>query len=91
MNINRGIFQGDSFSPLLFVIALIPVTHVLRETGMGYKLEKNGPMINHMLFMDDLKVFAKNDNEVDSLVQTIRQCSTDIGMEFGISKCAVVT
>ena len=30
-------------------------------------------MINHMLFMDDLKIFAKNDNEVDSLLQTIRQ------------------
>ena len=91
VNINRGIFQEDSFSSLLFVIALIPLTHVLRKTGMGYKLEKDGPMINHMLFMDDLKIFARNDNEVDSLVQTIRQCSTDIGMEFGISKCAVVT
>ena len=45
---------------------------------MGYKLEKDCPMINHMLFMD-------------SLVQTIRQCSTDFGMGFGISKRAVVT
>ena len=76
---------------MLFVIALIPLTHVLRKTGMGYKLEKGGPMINLMLFMDDLKIFARNDNEVDSLVQTIGQCSTDIGMEFGISKCSVVT
>ena len=62
VKINRGIFQGDSFSPLLFVIALIPLTHVLRKRGMGYKLEKDGPMINHMLFMDDLKIFARKDN-----------------------------
>ena len=33
--IRRGIFQGDSFSPLLFVIALLPLMHILRETGMG--------------------------------------------------------
>ena len=57
VSINRGIFQGDSFSPLLFVIALIPLTHVLWEAKMGYQLEKNGPKISHMLFMDDLKLF----------------------------------
>ena len=34
--IRRRIFQGDSLSPLLFVIALLPLTHILRETGMGY-------------------------------------------------------
>ena len=32
--------QGDLFSPLLFVIALLPLTHILRDTGMGYQLEK---------------------------------------------------
>ena len=90
VNIKRGIFQGDSFSPLLFVIALIPLTHVLRESKMGYQLEKNGPKINHMLFMDDLKMFGKSFNEIDSLVQTVQQFSEDIKMEFGISKCAVV-
>ena len=30
--IRRGIFQRDSFSPLLFVIALLPLNHILRET-----------------------------------------------------------
>ena len=32
VNINRGIFQGDSLSPLLFVISLIPLILGL-ETG----------------------------------------------------------
>ena len=91
VDINRGIFQGDSFSPLLFVMALIPLTMVLRSTQMGYKMDKEGPELNHLLFMDDLKLFAKKENEIDSLVQTVNVCSKDIGMEFGISKCAVVT
>ena len=59
--IRKGIFQGDSFSPLLFVIALLPLSHILRETGMGYQLEKNGAKVNHLLFMNDLKLCGKND------------------------------
>ena len=29
--------------------------------------------------MDDLKIYGKNENEVDSLVKTVHQCSSDIG------------
>ena len=38
--IRRGILLGDLFSPLLFVIALLPLTHMLIETGMGYQPKK---------------------------------------------------
>ena len=89
--VRRGIFQGDPFSPLLFVIALLQLTHMLRETGMGYQLEKNGAKVNHLFFMDDLKLYGKNDKEIDSLIKTEWQCSEDIIMEFGILKCAIVS
>ena len=35
VNSKRDIFQGDSFSLLLFVVALIPLTLFLRESDMG--------------------------------------------------------
>lgn len=91
VSIKRGIFQGDSFSPLLFVVALIPISMVLRKVKMGYDLGKNGPRLNHLLFMDDLKLFGRTEREIDSMVETVRLCSSDIGMEFGISKCSVLT
>ena len=91
VKIRRGIFQGDSFSPILFVIALIPISLLLRKSNMGYKLNKDGTTINHLFFMDDLNLFARNENEIDSLVQTVNLCCSDIGMEFGISKCAVLS
>ena len=40
--------------------------------------------------MDDLKLYAMNEKGVDSLIQTVRVFSEDIGMEFGIEKCAVL-
>lgn len=90
VKINRGIFQGDTLSPLLFVISLIPMTLVLRDINIGYYLY-GGQKINQLLFMDDLKLFAKDENGLDSLVQTVRVFSEDIGMQFGIEKCAVLT
>ena len=40
--------------------------------------------------MDDLKLYAKNENSLTSLVQTVRIFSSDIGMEFGVDKCALL-
>ena len=90
VEIKRGIFQGDSLSPLLFVLALIPLSLVLRKERYGYRLGKDRTSINHLLFMDDLKVYGKNKDEVDGLVNTVRIFSEDIGMKFGIKKCAVL-
>ena len=36
--------------------------------------------------MDNIKVFAKNEKELETLIQTIRIYIQDIGMEFGIEK-----
>ena len=39
---------------------------------------------------DDIKLFAKNEKELKSLIQTIRIYSKNIGMEFGEEKCAML-
>ena len=45
--IQRGIFQRDALSPLLFVIAMMPFNHILRECTGGYNLSKSQEKINH--------------------------------------------
>ena len=90
VRIRRGIFQGDSSSPLLFVIAIIPLSLILREVNITYDLGKGNGKLNHLLFMDDLKLFAKNENQLKSLIHTVRIFSDDIRMEFGLSKCALL-
>ena len=89
-NIQRGIFQGDALSPLLFIIAMMPLNHILTKCTAGYKLSRSQETINHLMYMDDIKLFAKNEKELETLIRAVRIYSQDIGMEFGIEKCATL-
>ena len=40
INIQRVIFRGDTLSPFLFVIGLIPLSHTLRKINVRYQLGK---------------------------------------------------
>ena len=71
MNIRRGIFQGDSLAPLLFVICMIPLSLVLIKVKAGYEFRGKQLKIDHLLFMDDLKLFGKNEQQIDSLMKTV--------------------
>ena len=88
ININCGIFQGDSLSPPLFCLPLIPLTNELNNTK--YRCETYEKAINHLFYMDDLKLYAKNDKELEGLLSTVKKFS-NIAMEFGSDKCAKAT
>ena len=87
VNIRQGIFQDNTLSPLLFVVCLLQLTHILRDAAPGYHFASNRQKVYHLIFMDDLKLYASNEK---SLIQTVRVFSNDIGMEFGVNKCAVL-
>ena len=40
--------------------------------------------------MDDLKMPAKNEDQIDNLENTVRTFSEEIKMEFGLPKCGVL-
>ena len=50
VEIRQGIFQGDSLSPLVFVLALIPLSLILRKAKAAYEFSENKEKINHLLF-----------------------------------------
>ena len=71
VDVKRGIFQGDSLSPLLFVLSVVPLSLILRKVKACYEWGKKEYKLNHLLFMDDLKLFAKNEEQIDTLVGTV--------------------
>ena len=58
VEIKRGIFQGDSLSPLVFVLALIPLSLIFKKRKAAYEFSESKEKINHLLFIDDLKLYS---------------------------------
>lgn len=50
---------------------------VLHEIKVGYELKGKG-RINHLLYMDDLKLYGKTKEQVESLVNTVELISKRI-------------
>ena len=69
VKIQRGSFQGDALSLLQFEITTMPLNYVLRKCTESNKFIKSQEKINHLLYTDDLKVFAKK--QLDTLIQII--------------------
>ena len=69
---------------------MIPLSIILRNMKVGYIMKKNTTPINHLLFMDDLKLYGSNKNKLDSLMQTVRIFSEHIHMKFGLDKCTIL-
>jgi len=90
IKIQRGIFQEDSLSPLLFCICLIPLTEQLNRLNTGYEEHTTKTKISHLLYIDDLKLIAKSEEELQKQIKTVKTFSDVIHMEFGLEKCAKI-
>jgi hypothetical protein len=72
IKIQCGIFQGDSLSPLIFCICLIPPLTELNRLNTGYEEHIRKTKISHLLYMDDLKLIAKLEEELRKQIETVK-------------------
>ena len=63
---------------------------LLRKVKASYEWGRKKFKLNHLLFLDDIKLYVKSEEQIDSLVQIVFIFSKDIGIEFGLRKCGVV-
>ena len=84
----RGIFQGNSLSVVLFNLSVNPLSFLLRNLK-GYAAgTERFTNITHNFFVDDLKLYGSTLNNIKKLLDIATTFSRDIGMQFGIDKCA---
>ena len=69
---------------------MMPLNLILRKYTAGYKLSRSQEKIKLLMYMDGIKLFAKKEKELETLIHAVRIYSQDIEMEFGIEKCAVL-
>ena len=70
---------------------MMPLNQILRKCTAGYQPSRSQENINHQMYIDDIKLFAKTKKELENLIHAVRIYSHDIGMEFGIEKMCNAT
>jgi hypothetical protein len=56
----------------------------------GYEEHTTKTKISHLLYMDDLKLIAKSQKDLQKQIHTVKTSSDDIHMEFGLEECAKI-
>ena len=46
---------------------------------------------NHLLYMDESKLYGKNDEELEGLLSAVKAFSDNIGIKVGLNKCSNAT
>lgn len=65
--IRKGLRQGDPISPYIVVLCLDTLPHMIKAVvgngnWIGLKARRKGPMISHLMFVNDLLLFGKATN-----------------------------
>ena len=73
------------------MIIIIIIIIILRKINASHEWGKKEYKLNHLLLMDNLKLFLKSEEQQDKLARTVYVFSTDIGIEFEMKKCGTLT
>ena len=92
-SVERGILQGDSLSPLLFVLCIDPLSRQLNgaHKKLNIPTESGTYITNHLLFIDDLKLLAESDKVLKELMKETKEFFRTIGLEMNKDKSATNT
>lgn len=85
----RGVFQGDSLSPLLFCLSMLPIQHALdvQCRGVSIPTRTGHWRITHQLYVDDLKVYAGSARDLAATIEVVKTVSECCGYSLGLAKC----
>ena len=88
--IERGILQGDSLSPLLFVLCMDPLSRQLNGLypKVSVKTDYGYHNTNHLLFIDDLKLISKDETNLVAMLNETKEFFKTIGLEMNKEKSA---
>ncbi|VDL62737.1 unnamed protein product [Nippostrongylus brasiliensis] len=84
LDIQRGARQGDTLSPLLFILTL---QHVLNNTHFSNRgIEVNGKLLSYMAYADDIALLARTSEELQTMGADLMTESQKVGLNIIFDK-----
>ena len=84
---NKGVFQGDPLSPIVFLICFNPILEKLKqvESKYGYNLEDE--RIITLPFADDFNLITTDKKRHQILINQLQDLTSSMGLKLKPSKC----
>ena len=89
IQIKRGVRQGDSISPKLFTLAMEDMFRELNWQNKGILI--NGERLSHLRFADDITLIARDQDELQSMIEELNEKSEQIGLKINSTKTKYLT
>ena len=83
-NIQRGVRQGDSLSPLLFILTLQMALDRINWRDRGIPI--NNKRLQHLDYADDIALFSRSVNELQTMLDDLIEECRKIGLEVNSNK-----
>ena len=65
---------------------MVTLNYMVKKCTGGYQFTKSSEKFNHLIYMDVIMLFTKNEKVLKTLIQTIRIYCQDIAREFDKEK-----
>eukprot|EP00924_Labyrinthula_sp_SR-Ha-C_P013047 snap_masked-scaffold_12-processed-gene-7.35-mRNA-1 protein AED:1.00 eAED:1.00 QI:0/-1/0/0/-1/1/1/0/1167 len=89
VNIKKGVLQGDSLSPRIFILCLDSIMkRIKNNTLQGTSLHNQ--TFRYFAFADDLVILTRNDEEIISFVTQLQNLQQLTGLKINVSKTKVM-
>lgn len=78
--IERGVRQGDTISPKLFILAL---EDIFKSLSWGRKdISIDGTYLNHLRFSDDVVLISTDPEELKAMFEQLHKVSKKVGLKI---------
>ena len=89
IKLERGARQGDNISPKLFTACLQDaIISKINWDNKGINID--GEHLSHLIFADDIILFAKSPIELESMLTDIHRASKPVGLNMHLGKTKVM-
>ena len=84
---NKGVFQGDPLSPIIFLICFNPIIETLKEIEGKFGFSLNGERVITLPFADDFNLITTDKRRHQKIIDQLLSLTQSMGLKLKPKKC----